>query len=250
MSFSFLLRVIRGRQVSNPIEGVEQIHAAIFPRARRVRRLSSARSPLARSTNRSGSRRSSCRMRSQGLDVLVQARRPDLARHWRLPCPSSSAPSRVMPVPSALVLVPTRELAAQVTAELESLVRAKGLKVAAVYGGVPLRRRRRRAKSAHILIATPGRLEDLAERRLVDLSKVRVFVLDEADRMLDMGFQPQVDKHRPPAAAQPPDDVLLGHARRPGRRAGARLHQQPLPDRRRRLSAGRSRARSSTISSR
>jgi ATP-dependent RNA helicase RhlE len=96
--------------------------------------------------------------------------------------------------PSALVLVPTRELAAQVSAELESLVPAKGLKVAAVYGGVPLHAQAKRAKSAHVLVATPGRLQDLAERRLVDLSHVRVLVLDEADRMLDMGFQPQVDR--------------------------------------------------------
>jgi superfamily II DNA/RNA helicase len=96
--------------------------------------------------------------------------------------------------PSALILVPTRELAAQVSAELESLVPAKGLKVAAVYGGVPLSAQAKRAKSAHILVATPGRLQDLAERRLVDLSHVRVLVLDEADRMLDMGFQPQVDR--------------------------------------------------------
>jgi len=96
--------------------------------------------------------------------------------------------------PSALVLVPTRELAAQVSAELESLVPAKGLKVAAVYGGVPLNAQAKRAKSAHVLVATPGRLQDLAERRLVDLSHVRILVLDEADRMLDMGFQPQVDR--------------------------------------------------------
>jgi ATP-dependent RNA helicase RhlE len=96
--------------------------------------------------------------------------------------------------PSALVLVPTRELAAQVSAELDSLVPAKGLKVAAVYGGVPLNAQAKRAKSAHVLVATPGRLQDLAERRLVDLSHVRVLVLDEADRMLDMGFQPQVDR--------------------------------------------------------
>jgi ATP-dependent RNA helicase RhlE len=96
--------------------------------------------------------------------------------------------------PSALILVPTRELAAQVSAELESLVPAKGLKVAAVYGGVPLHAQAKRAKSAHVLVATPGRLQDLAERRLVDLSQVRILVLDEADRMLDMGFQPQVDR--------------------------------------------------------
>ena len=98
------------------------------------------------------------------------------------------------PRPSALVLVPTRELAAQVTAELESLAPAKKLSVAAVYGGMPLRAQATKAKSAHILVATPGRLEDLAERRLVELTRVQTFVLDEADRMLDMGFQPQVDQ--------------------------------------------------------
>jgi len=96
--------------------------------------------------------------------------------------------------PSALVLVPTRELASQVTAALEPLARAKGLSVAVAYGGMPLRAQAQRAKHAQILVATPGRLEDLAERRLVDLKSVRTFVLDEADRMLDMGFQPQVDR--------------------------------------------------------
>jgi ATP-dependent RNA helicase RhlE len=95
---------------------------------------------------------------------------------------------------SALVLVPTRELAAQVTSELEPLAAAKNLVVAAAYGGVPIAKQARRAKAAHILVATPGRLEDLAERRHVDLGHVRTFVLDEADRMLDMGFQPQVDR--------------------------------------------------------
>jgi superfamily II DNA/RNA helicase len=98
------------------------------------------------------------------------------------------------PRPSALVLVPTRELAAQVTAELESLAAVKQLSVAAVYGGMPLRAQAKKAKSAHVLVATPGRLEDLAERRLVDLTHVQTFILDEADRMLDMGFQPQVDR--------------------------------------------------------
>jgi superfamily II DNA/RNA helicase len=96
--------------------------------------------------------------------------------------------------PSALILVPTRELASQVTAELEPLARAKGLTVAAVYGGMPLRAQAKRAATAHVLVATPGRLEDLAERRLIDLKHVRVLILDEADRMLDMGFQPQVDR--------------------------------------------------------
>jgi superfamily II DNA/RNA helicase len=96
--------------------------------------------------------------------------------------------------PSVLVLVPTRELAAQVAEEIEPLATAKRLRVAAVYGGMPIRSQARRAEGAHILIATPGRLQDLIERRSVDLSGVTTLVLDEADRMLDMGFKPQVDR--------------------------------------------------------
>jgi ATP-dependent RNA helicase RhlE len=95
--------------------------------------------------------------------------------------------------PSALILVPTRELATQVAEEFAPLAAAQGLKVAAVYGGTPLGANAKKAKEAHIVVATPGRLEDLAERRLLKLDEIRILVLDEADRMLDMGFQPQVD---------------------------------------------------------
>ena len=93
---------------------------------------------------------------------------------------------------AALVLVPTRELAAQVAIEFETITRAKNLRVAAVYGGVGIPAQAKRAARSHILVATPGRLEDLAQQRLIDLSKVEILVLDEADRMLDMGFQPQI----------------------------------------------------------
>ena len=95
--------------------------------------------------------------------------------------------------PGALVLVPTRELAAQVTDDIRPLAAAKRLRVACVYGGVPLRAQAAKAREAHIVVATPGRLEDLAQRRMLDLSGIRILVLDEADRMLDMGFKPQVD---------------------------------------------------------
>src|SRR2546423_5153672 len=83
---------------------------------------------------------------------------------------------------SALVLVPTRELASQVTAELEPLARVTGLSVASVYGRVPLKAQGKRAKDAHILVATPGRLQDLADRPMVDPPPVRTFVLDEPAR--------------------------------------------------------------------
>jgi len=97
-------------------------------------------------------------------------------------------------VPAALVLVPTRELATQVAEELSAPANARGLDVCAVYGGAPLRSQAKRAQAAAILVATPGRLWDLIERRMIDVGTVRILVLDEADRMLDMGFQPQVDR--------------------------------------------------------
>ena len=96
--------------------------------------------------------------------------------------------------PSALVLVPTRELAVQVTEVLADLGKARKLEVASVYGGVPIPAQAAKAKRAHVLVATPGRLQDLMDRRLVTLDAVSILVLDEADRMLDMGFKPQVDK--------------------------------------------------------
>ena len=96
--------------------------------------------------------------------------------------------------PTALVLVPTRELAAQVTQELRDVARARGLRVESVYGGAPLGAQAKRARGAQVLVATPGRLQDLVERRLVTLEHVRILVLDEADRMLDMGFKPQVER--------------------------------------------------------
>jgi superfamily II DNA/RNA helicase len=98
------------------------------------------------------------------------------------------------PTPSALVLVPTRELAQQVADEFADIARAKGLRVGVAYGGVSMAEQARGNRKAHILIATPGRLQDLAERGSLKLDRVRILVLDEADRMLDMGFQPQVDR--------------------------------------------------------
>jgi superfamily II DNA/RNA helicase len=94
--------------------------------------------------------------------------------------------------PAALVLVPTRELAAQVVGEFSDIATARGLRVAAAYGGVSIRDQGRAVSRADILVATPGRLQDLADRGLVRLGHVRILVLDEADRMLDMGFEPQV----------------------------------------------------------
>jgi superfamily II DNA/RNA helicase len=95
---------------------------------------------------------------------------------------------------AALVLAPTRELAGQIVAELHSVASARGLRIAAVYGGVGFGPQSAAARRADILVATPGRLEDLLARGVVSLGRIRVLVLDEADRMLDMGFKPAVSR--------------------------------------------------------
>jgi ATP-dependent RNA helicase RhlE len=107
---------------------------------------------------------------------------------------------------AALVLVPTRELASQVADDLRDLARARALSLAAVYGGAGIERQAKLARRAHILVATPGRLEDLVQRGAIRLDSVRVLVLDEADRMLDMGFRPAVDRI---VALTPPDRQTL-----------------------------------------
>jgi ATP-dependent RNA helicase RhlE len=95
---------------------------------------------------------------------------------------------------AGLILAPTRELAVQIVDELTDVAAARSLSVAPVYGGVPLERQARRAARAEIVVATPGRLEDLLDRRVFGLGEVRILVIDEADRMLDMGFKPAVDR--------------------------------------------------------
>lgn len=94
-----------------------------------------------------------------------------------------------------LVLLPTRELALQVEDNLRRLGRGIGLRTVVLIGGAPMNPQIHalRAKP-HIIIATPGRLVDHLERKTVDLHRVHVLVLDEADRMLDMGFAPQLNK--------------------------------------------------------
>ncbi|MFD7615659.1 DEAD/DEAH box helicase [Streptomyces sp. NPDC059802] len=95
--------------------------------------------------------------------------------------------------PLALVLVPTRELAQQVTDALTPYARALKLRMATVVGGMSIGRQASALRGgAEVLVATPGRLKDLIERRDCHLDRVAVTVLDEADQMADMGFMPQV----------------------------------------------------------
>ena len=96
--------------------------------------------------------------------------------------------------PAALVLAPTRELATQIVDDLRPIAHARALKVAAVYGGVGLLKQATVAARAHIVVATPGRLEDQIQRGAFTLDHVRTLVIDEADRMLDMGFRPALDR--------------------------------------------------------
>jgi ATP-dependent RNA helicase RhlE len=96
--------------------------------------------------------------------------------------------------PAALVLAPTRELAAQIVEETRTIAHSRALKVTAVYGGVSINKQAREAPKSHIVVATPGRLEDLLQRGDITLDHVQILVLDEADRMLDMGFKPAVDR--------------------------------------------------------
>ncbi len=94
-----------------------------------------------------------------------------------------------------LVLLPTRELALQVDEEYKKLAKQFGLRTAILIGGASMNVQRNQIKrKPHVIVATPGRLIDVMERKWVKLDQVRTLVLDEADRMLDMGFMPQIKR--------------------------------------------------------
>jgi len=97
--------------------------------------------------------------------------------------------------PRALVLVPTRELAAQVSEEMNNYARRLSLRSTMIYGGVTIQAQIERLhRGVDIVVATPGRLLDHAERGTIDLSRIQFLVLDEADRMLDLGFIDAIQK--------------------------------------------------------
>jgi superfamily II DNA/RNA helicase len=132
-----------------------------------------------------------------GRDVLGRGRTGSgKTIAFGLPLLARTAGRRAAPrQPLALVLVPTRELAQQVTAALEPYAAAVGLGVAMVFGGVSIQRQiDELRRGVEVLVATPGRLNDLIERGACRLADVTVTVLDEADQMADMGFLPQVTK--------------------------------------------------------
>ena len=99
------------------------------------------------------------------------------------------------PAVQALVLCPTRELALQVQEELERLGSRRGIRTTAIYGGESYKKQfAALQRNPHVIVATPGRLLDHCNRRSIRLDGVRIAVLDEADRMLDMGFAPDVER--------------------------------------------------------
>ena len=122
-----------------------------------------------------------------GRDVLAQS---PTARVRRSPsaCRSSRVCATAIHAHPRSFLAPTRELALQIVEDLRLIAHARALSIAAVYGGAGIVKQARIAARAHVLVATPGRLLDLIERGDVSLKQVRMLVLDEADRMLDMGF--------------------------------------------------------------
>ena len=94
----------------------------------------------------------------------------------------------------ALVLTPTRELAEQVATSIRDFSKGKNFNVLAVYGGVNIRTQIRKLASTDILVGTPGRIIDHLNRKTLNLDNVKILVLDEVDRMFDMGFRKDVEK--------------------------------------------------------
>lgn len=130
---------------------------------------------------------------SRGRDLVVQARTgTGKTAAFGLPLIDAVVRRKEARV-QALVLCPTRELALQVTRELDALAKHRGTKVVAIYGGAPMPRQVEQIRDgAQILVGTPGRVLDHLSRGTLDPSSIRAAVLDESDEMLSMGFLPQI----------------------------------------------------------
>ena len=142
-----------------------------------------------------------------GSDVLARARTGSgKTLAFGIPLLARLAGDRSRPCrPRAVVIVPTRELANQVSAAMQPLARSLSLRLTTVYGGMPYDRQKRQLRQGtDIVVATPGRLEDLIERGFLSFDDIAVTVLDEADHLCDLGFYPAIDKlvRRTPAGSQ------------------------------------------------
>ncbi len=130
--------------------------------------------------------------------------------------------------PRALVLTPTRELAAQVHDNLREYGKHLRITSATIFGGVGMGPQvQALRRGVDVVIATPGRLIDHMQRAPLDLSGIEVLVLDEADRMFDMGFLPDIRRLLRYRAGQAADPAVLGHHARRRRQAGARNSARP-----------------------
>ena len=127
----------------------------------------------------------------KGLDIVGQAKTGSgKTGAFGIPILESCEP---VGHPQAIVLCPTRELAVQVAEEMDSLQGDKGLSIQTVYGGTDLEKQAKKlSKGCDIVVGTPGRVIDMTKRGHLDLERISIFCLDEADRMLDMGFFPDV----------------------------------------------------------
>ena len=131
----------------------------------------------------------------EGRDVLAQSKTGSgKTLAFGLPCVMKTNTNNLKP--QTLIITPTRELADQIAVELRKLATYKAnLKILTLYGGVPLRNQADSlAKGAHILIGTPGRIQDHLAKETLTLESIKTLVLDEADRMLDMGFYDEIVK--------------------------------------------------------
>ncbi len=128
-----------------------------------------------------------------GVDLMVQAQ-TGTGKTAAFGIPIAEVVDPDLPVIQALVLAPTRELTSQITAELKRLSKHRGIGVCAVYGGASMKAQIDAIPQSQVVVGTPGRILDLMRRGHLMLNKVSIFVLDEADRMLDMGFLPDVEQ--------------------------------------------------------
>ncbi len=131
-----------------------------------------------------------------GMDLMGQAQTgTGKTAAFCVPILEQLQPHKKGADPQALVLAPTRELAVQVRDECAKLAAGRKTHVVAVYGGKPIRQQiDKLRRGAEIVVGTPGRLLDLMDRMAIRLGQLRFVVLDEADRMLDIGFRPDIEK--------------------------------------------------------
>jgi ATP-dependent RNA helicase DeaD len=164
-----------------------------------------------------------------GVDVMGQAQTgTGKTAAFVIPILEKLLPRTQVAGPQALVLVPTRELAVQVRDEGAKLAAGRNVHVVAVYGGKPIRQQiDQLRRGAELIVGTPGRVLDLLSRTALQLGELRFVVLDEADRMLDIGFRPDIEKilRRCPQSRQ--TMLLSATIPPPVKRLAARYMREP-----------------------